>query len=110
MLPDRLQLFETVELTYRSKNQLDIIRKDIYTNNEVSNQLQTLAKQNIQPINKRGLSDTILAKAGFADMKKLPTTQEDKQAVLSALDGAEKTITVEEKVEVPLIPPTSFEG
>ena len=76
MLPDRLQLFETVELTYRSKNQLDIIRKDIYTNNEVSNQLQTLAKQNIQPINKRGLSDTILAKAGFADMKKLPTTQE----------------------------------
>lgn len=135
MLPDRLQLFETVELTYRSKNQLDIIRKDIYTNNEVSNQLQTLAKQNIQPINKRGLSDTILAKAGFADMKKLPTTQEgideqttegliatcieqfgssdpqcDRQSVLSALDGAEKTITVEEKVEVPLIPPTSFEG
>lgn len=53
MLPDRLQLFETVNLTYKTKSQLDTIKSDVYTNGDFANEMNALAGKNIKPINKQ---------------------------------------------------------
>lgn len=136
MLPDRLQLFESIDLTYQNDDQIATIRHDLFGGSGVLSDLNTLTNKNLKPINSRGLSDAEFKKTGLDGLKAFPNTQAEldaratkaliaqcitenklnaktactEEAVLQKLKKANKHITVQEKVEFLLIPPSTIGG